>query len=441
MNPPAWQAGAEHPQSVDPSAALPVPRPPPPPTAPSRRPRIDLSAQVDGLRTRVGDAPAEVLRESTRLLLDEAVSPRLRCGLQRCRGIALSLLSRFDESLLAFEAALQAAVLTGDEVLVAQCHNNRGIAHFQLGQLEPALDDHARALAIVRESPEVAAIACSNLGLVAQQANDALLSFEFFHRAWQHFPAGLQRAGAALNCGVALGRLGRLDDARNFLQRAHTATSLQDGALYHLDAACALAWVRGLQGEPAAACEELQVLERQAERSGLRVTHQRTRAMLGEMLVADGRHAEALRLGEELLIDLRRHGHHAMIRETLQWLSKALAHEGRWKQAYQLLRDHCDLAATSADSPTMQTLRQRLMAVHARANLDRPALPPPTAEEQALLDGVAAGLGNAAIARHLGMSPHTVRNRLSRLMRRLAVPTRTAMLAKAIEMDWVRVGR
>lgn len=49
-----------------------------------------------------------------------------------------------------------------------------------------------------------------------------------------------------------------------------------------------------------------------------------------------------------------------------------------------------------------------------------------TAREIAILDLVARGLGDKTIATRLALSPGTVRNRLTRLYRKLGVPGRTA---------------
>ncbi|WP_145978798.1 response regulator transcription factor [Granulicoccus phenolivorans] len=56
-----------------------------------------------------------------------------------------------------------------------------------------------------------------------------------------------------------------------------------------------------------------------------------------------------------------------------------------------------------------------------------------TPRERELLDLVAAGLDNPAIARRLGLSEKTVRNTLSTVLTKLGVPTRARAIVLARE--------
>lgn len=68
--------------------------------------------------------------------------------------------------------------------------------------------------------------------------------------------------------------------------------------------------------------------------------------------------------------------------------------------------------------------------------LGRPAIqgqdPPFSAQEEAILDLLAAGCSNAEIARRLFLSPHTVRKYLAGLFRKLGVRNRTQAAALAL---------
>jgi DNA-binding NarL/FixJ family response regulator len=61
------------------------------------------------------------------------------------------------------------------------------------------------------------------------------------------------------------------------------------------------------------------------------------------------------------------------------------------------------------------------------------AFPGLTQRERDVLEQLAGGLGNAAIARHLGLTPKTVRNYVSSILLKLQVADRAAAISRARE--------
>ncbi|OLF15570.1 hypothetical protein BU204_21785 [Actinophytocola xanthii] len=106
--------------------------------------------------------------------------------------------------------------------------------------------------------------------------------------------------------------------------------------------------------------------------------------------------------------------------------------------ALALLESTADPARLAAAVRAAARGEGRLPHAVLLALLDRPAPPPPavlsplTARQTAVLELVAEGHGNAAIARALSCSAHTVKNVIYDLMARLQVRNRSHAVARAV---------
>jgi DNA-binding CsgD family transcriptional regulator len=85
---------------------------------------------------------------------------------------------------------------------------------------------------------------------------------------------------------------------------------------------------------------------------------------------------------------------------------------------------------TDADALALHLLRRHLIALHLRQLRRRQGIPDLTPRQMQILTLVAAGLGNAQIARALGLSEATVGKQLENTYARLDVNSRTAAVAK-----------
>ena len=65
---------------------------------------------------------------------------------------------------------------------------------------------------------------------------------------------------------------------------------------------------------------------------------------------------------------------------------------------------------------------------------------PATLREREILRLIAAGQTNQQIARHLHLSPGTVKNYVARLLKKLDAPDRTAAVVRAMELGLVEPG-
>ena len=87
------------------------------------------------------------------------------------------------------------------------------------------------------------------------------------------------------------------------------------------------------------------------------------------------------------------------------------------------------------DRAVLEILRRPLQAALTRARLRGPAAPSIleqlSAQENAVLDLVALGRTNAAIARTLGVSPRTIAKHLEHIYRKLQVANRAGAVARA----------
>jgi len=60
-------------------------------------------------------------------------------------------------------------------------------------------------------------------------------------------------------------------------------------------------------------------------------------------------------------------------------------------------------------------------------------------QERAILEQIAIGRTNAKAALALGISPHTVKNQLAKLSRKLGVWDRTSLVVMALRKRWIAV--
>jgi DNA-binding CsgD family transcriptional regulator len=108
-----------------------------------------------------------------------------------------------------------------------------------------------------------------------------------------------------------------------------------------------------------------------------------------------------------------------------------LVGQGQLIGAMYFLRDRTQPAFTDRDliqlSPLYQNLSVRLSALRSTHNYCDDRL---TQREQAIVDRVAQGLSNRAIAQQLYVSPDAVKQSLQRIFRKLDVHNRAAMVAK-----------
>lgn len=94
------------------------------------------------------------------------------------------------------------------------------------------------------------------------------------------------------------------------------------------------------------------------------------------------------------------------------------------------------LAVASGDAVYGEPVARRIVAFYAGERGESPtarAFPMLTPRERDVLDELAAGARNHAIARTLGMSDKTVRNHVSQVLLKLQVPDRTAAALRARE--------
>ena len=94
------------------------------------------------------------------------------------------------------------------------------------------------------------------------------------------------------------------------------------------------------------------------------------------------------------------------------------------------------LAVASGDAVYGGPIARRIVAFYAGERGESPtarAFPMLTPRERDVLDELAAGARNHAIARTLGMSDKTVRNHVSQVLLKLQVPDRTAAALRARE--------
>jgi LuxR family transcriptional regulator, maltose regulon positive regulatory protein len=398
--------------------------------------------------------PADSLRAADALLEDGTLKPTLHSDALRARAIALMGAGDTNAALQSVREAIGFAQQAGDRVREARCTANLGIMLASAGQRLQALQSYLDALRLVGPAHEVAAIVCSNIGLLAEGAGEDELALHFHRQALRQMAPSRERAAAALNCGTALDRLNRPDEARPFLIEALEATAATPDQTYHLHAAIALAWLDALQGRPEAACQALRILIRRSHAAGLPVSALRARLLLGEALQRAGHAAEAAEIGDAC----KREGAEQALMlapELPLWLARAHAALGHWQRATDLLLEHEQRREARARSAEYLALRTRLFEISSAGLDELVARPSSTPLRYVVSAGAAQRLGlsagdaemlrlitlgrtNLQIAHAQSLSVNTVRNRLSRLMHRLQVSTRTAASRRVLGLGVVR---
>jgi DNA-binding NarL/FixJ family response regulator len=76
-------------------------------------------------------------------------------------------------------------------------------------------------------------------------------------------------------------------------------------------------------------------------------------------------------------------------------------------------------------------IASRALAYLSRPRTDLPAFPELTPREREVLDLIAAGLGNAAIAHRLGLAPATIGNHITNIFAKLQVASRAEAIIRA----------
>lgn len=396
-------------------------------------------------------SPHHSLAAASDALRSSRLTLRLRSDALKASAIANFNLGDLTAALRDIREALAVAQQAGDSLREARCLVNLGILEAADGRPLAAFDSYAKALSIVSRTYEVSAIACGNIALLAERVGEYALALRFASAARDMLPPGPARAAASLNCGCLLGRLARPDEARACLSEAIALTAHGGQRVVHLDATAALAWLDHRPGRP----DAVATLERcihEADTAGLQVSALRARLLLVDVHGRMGQHTAALRLGRDCLPLLSGSGELGMHRELVTCLARSLAGTFQWREAYEHL---AGLMPTGAEAAETVALRERLYHFAGDPVQGLAALSPASTSYAAgygaarnlslarvdadILCLVVAGRTNPEIAVALSKSPHTVRNRLARIMRTLSVQTRTAAARRALELGVVQV--
>lgn len=397
-------------------------------------------------------SPARTLLLAQEALSHASLSPRLRVDVLKAIALAHHHQGDVVGAIEHMQRALQAATELGDVDRTARCLNNMGILEWSRGRLEPALQAQRQALTLAGRASPLAAICLTNIGLIAESLGELALALQFTKVAHALLPAGSERAGAALNCGTLSQRLGQHVPARGFLQEAVELAERAGATTVEINARSALAWADAQIGQRTTARLKLLLLARRAGEAGLQVSRWRAQILIGETLMWDGQAADAARMGLECAAALEALHQDRVATDSLgQWLPQALAACGRWREAYEwLLRSTTRPLAGNAGE--LEVVRQSLVAlaaepwalpVTAALTPNYRAVPEVATRLQLseldarILCAVVGGQRNADIAASMGLSSHTVRNRLSAAMRRLGVGSRTAAARRALELGIV----
>jgi tetratricopeptide (TPR) repeat protein len=374
--------------------------------------------------------------EEGRLLCDEAARLAeeggwpVEAGRARMRSMqALGELGRFDESIVAGEAARAAFLRAGRDDLAARADANLGIVFQRRDQPDRALEAFDRARPRIGDSPFA-------IGTVENGRGEALLALNEFARARAAFESALEqyeRAGATMVAAVAEGNLADLAARHGALP----------GAIYHFErarrgfeATASSGHLARLLAEQAEAIEVLGLPEEalalyesalpQLDRGGQALEAARARSGLGRTLLRLGRRSEArtaLAAAAAAFEDL---GHRTARARVDLLRAELAAADGQGPEARRLV--HAALAVLH-DRPADAAAARHLLA--------RLAL------EEGTLDEAEAELGAAmAVARRLDLAPlladllHTA-GRLRRRQGRLPAAVRD-LGAAAAQVERVR---
>ena len=400
----------------------------------------------------LGKAPRDAMLLAEQALTTPGLSPGLRLDAMRVQGVAHHQLGQLSEALAIFSCIQPEAHRLGDLRREARAWADVGVIQLFQGQLESALQALATAISMAGPGTELALIAFSNVGLIAEQVAEYQLFLEFTQSAIAGMATSPQRTTNFINCAVALIRLERFDEARRYLDDAMaqcdpsvvSANSIAANSLiFWLDAKCG-------QGEQAAT--QLEMLITAAIAHGLKVSEFNTRMILGEVQMMQGMYARAVATVESCK-DLTVVCGASLEIEVAQWLSKCFAELGRWQEAYQTLLSAKARARTTASMHEHFLLARRFISAQdarmpSTAGDKRQAVQTMTAlarkiglspSDVTMLDAVTRGLSNREIAGEVGLSANTVRNRLAGVMRKLGVNSRAAATAKALELEIVNL--
>lgn len=396
--------------------------------------------------------PQDSLQAAQAVLATRGLKPAQRSDAHRARCAALVHAGQYRDGAEAARAAILAAQQANDPLREARAQVALGVASLLQGHQDDAVQALSAALSIAGPQSEIAATALANLGLLAEQLGEHLLSLEFAQRSHALLPAGMPRAAAALNAAATLGRLNRLPEARASAEEALAQLNRPAEERQRLDARAVLAWLDARQGRPATALASLEQVVAEAEAAGLHPAAMNARRLWVEALLMADLPDQAVRMGEQTLADGQRLQGDAHDPDLRLWLAQAHAQSGNWPRAYELLRQQLLHQVQLGTDPAVLRRRQQLLATLdlTQAPADGTGAPVYgvaagvakrlglSVDDTRLLRGIHDGLTNPEIAADMGLSVHAVRNRLSRVMRRLGVGTRTAAARRALELGVLR---
>ena len=400
----------------------------------------------------LGSDPRDAMRLAEQALTTPGLSPGLRLDAMRVQGVAHHQLGQLAEALAVFSCIQPEAHRLGDVRREARAWADVGVIQLFQGQLECALQALATAISMAGPGTELALIAFSNVGLIAEQVAEYHLFLEFTQSAIAGMATSPQRTTNTINCAVALTRLERFDEARRYLEDAlaqcdHSVVSINSIAAHSL-----IFWLDVKCGHGERAATQLEMLIATAMAHGLKVSEFNTRMILGEVQMMQGMYARAVATVESCK-DLTVVCGASLEIEVANWLSKCFAELGRWQEAYQTL------LSVKARARTTASMHEHFLLARRFINARGARTPVPGNETQPtnqsisalarkvgmsptdvdLLKGVTRGLSNREIAEQVGLSAYTVRNRLARVMRKLGVNSRAAAATKALELEIVKL--
>jgi DNA-binding CsgD family transcriptional regulator/tetratricopeptide (TPR) repeat protein len=415
---------------------------------PARAPELVALAIVA-----LGKDPLNAMRLADQALAAPGLTPRLALDALRVQGTTHLQQGQLAEA-LAVQLHIQSeAHRLGDARREARALNDLGVVHLKQGRLQEALKALAGAVSLAGPGTELAAAACANIGLIAEQVGENQLFLEFQQAAMVALPEGPSRTVAAINCAVALCRLGRLGEARATLEQVLTKCDPSVVDVISIGCTSLLCWIDAKLGLGERATMQLERVIQRAQASGLKLSEIKTRMVLGEVLTMRGQYAQAVATVEACAEQFQVGGA-ALEVEVADWLSQCYAQLGRWQEAYQTLRLARRPQGGNVEMHEHFLIARRFIQAHDARRTQTASDDPPIAgsicamarrigvssSDAVMLNAVARGLSNRAIAEQMGLSAHTVRNRLARLMRKLGVNTRAAAVTQAVELGLVVAG-
>lgn len=212
--------------------------------------------------------PTRALREI------DAAAPALTglpaARLQMQRALTLDRLSRFDQAMAGYSAALSAFRRAGDTLWQARALTNRGVLHAYRGSLRQAETDLRAAEALYLELGQELAVAQvrHNLGFVAAQAGDVPRALHWYDLADAYFARTGRSAVALMDRGELLLRAQLLPEARQAAREALAAAQAGRMGLFAAQARLLLAEVAIASGDPETARRQATAARRAFLRQG-----------------------------------------------------------------------------------------------------------------------------------------------------------------------------